>query len=586
MIKGEETYRMPTLGVPQEADHLNADEAGRSTAVALFAERALSADKRFKLTDENAPIVADICRRLDGIALAIELAASRVKILSPYQLRERLDERFRVLTGGSRDVLPRQQTLRALIDWSYDLLDDKERVLFRRLGIFVNGFTLEGAVAVGGGEDFDEIDVFDVLASLVDKSLVLAEPNGNSLRYRLLESTRAYAVEKLDAAGERSLVAARHLRYFGERFAELSEEYRRSGRPAEMVATFGTELEDVRFALDEAMARSAVVEGSELLSAIDRFWTNLGLDNEGILRCEQCLAALSSDEPRLLANLKSTLALMISQTFNTMRALPIAMEAVAHGRASGDADALADALRTFGSTAINARRFEEAEAALAEAEAIPGRPRSFRFNLLIDRAYSSDLQGDWGTAATAYEQLRKEQRALGNVRGELVAAGNLAEAEHGRGNTQRAVEIVYEILPALRSGKDKALLEIKLTNLAGYLVAMDDLPGAGAVAREAIGIYATQEPDRVMIALGIEHLALVSALGGDLLRAARTEGYVDALLRRKGAEREPTETTTYNRLMAQLGEALAPDELERLLAEGAALTPESAIALALEDSHP
>jgi predicted ATPase len=111
-------------------------------------------------------------------------------MLSPRQLRERLDQRFRVLTGGSRDVLPRQQTLRALIDWSHDLLDDRERMLFRRLGIFVNGFTLEGAVAVGGGEDLDRLDVFDVLASLVDKSLVLAEPEDDSLRYRLLESTR------------------------------------------------------------------------------------------------------------------------------------------------------------------------------------------------------------------------------------------------------------------------------------------------------------------------------------------------------------------------------------------------------------
>ncbi len=142
-------------------------------------------------------------------------------MLSPRQLRERLDERFRVLTGGSRDVLPRQQTLRALIDWSHDLLDERERTLFRRLAIFVNGLTLEGAVAVGSGEDLDELDVFDVLASLVDKSLVLAEPHGDAVRYRLLESTRAYASEKLDAAGERDLVADRHLRYLRDRFAEL-----------------------------------------------------------------------------------------------------------------------------------------------------------------------------------------------------------------------------------------------------------------------------------------------------------------------------------------------------------------------------
>ncbi len=135
---------MPSLDLPPEDERLAATDAIRSAAIALFVDRALAVDKKFTLTDENAPIVTEICRRLDGIPLAIELAASRVKILSPHQLRERLDERFRVLTGGSRDVLPRQQTLHALIDWSYDLLDERERILFRRLGIFVNGFTLGG----------------------------------------------------------------------------------------------------------------------------------------------------------------------------------------------------------------------------------------------------------------------------------------------------------------------------------------------------------------------------------------------------------------------------------------------------------
>jgi class 3 adenylate cyclase len=143
-IAGETTYRMPPLTTPRDdpAAPLSAADAPRYTAIVLFAERARASDNRFALTDENAPIVADICRRLDGIALAIELAAARVKILSPRQLRDKLDERFRVLTGGSRDALPRQQTLRALIDWSHDLLDARERILFRRLGIFVDGFTL------------------------------------------------------------------------------------------------------------------------------------------------------------------------------------------------------------------------------------------------------------------------------------------------------------------------------------------------------------------------------------------------------------------------------------------------------------
>ncbi len=202
--------------------------------------------------------MADICRRLDGIPLAIELAAARTKMLSPRQLRDRLDERFRVLTGGSRDVLPRQQTLRAMIDWSHELLDGRGRALFRRLGIFASGFAIEGAVAVGSGEDLDELDVFDVLASLVDKSLVLAEPHGEAVRYRLLESTRAYACEKLDAAGERDLVAGRHLRYLRDRFAELWDLRERTARDADLYAALLIELDDVRSALDGALARLQV----------------------------------------------------------------------------------------------------------------------------------------------------------------------------------------------------------------------------------------------------------------------------------------------------------------------------------------
>jgi predicted ATPase len=154
-------------------------------------------------------------------------------MFTPHQVRDRLDERFRILTGGSRDVLPRQQTLRALIDWSHDLLDERERVLFRRLGIFVNGFTYEGAV--GAGDDLDEYELFDVLGSLVDKSLVLAEPQADAVRYRLLESTRAYASEKLANAGERDLVAARHLRYFRDRFADLWSKKERTARPTEFL---------------------------------------------------------------------------------------------------------------------------------------------------------------------------------------------------------------------------------------------------------------------------------------------------------------------------------------------------------------
>jgi predicted ATPase len=585
-IAGEETYRLPSLGIPSDYDaaRLTSSVALRSEAVALFVERARTVEKSFALTDQNAPIVADICRRLDGIALAIELAAARANILSPRQLRERLDERFRVLTGGSRDALPRQQTLRATIDWSHDLLDERERALFRRLGIFVNGFTLEGATAVGGGADLDELDAFDVLASLVDKSLVLAEPDGDSLRYRLLESTRVHALEKLDAASERAAIASRHLRYLRNLFATLSERRWRTGRLTELEEVTQTELEDVRSALDGALAQSDATEGAEILASIGRSWRAVGLEAEGFAWCERYLEVLPSDKPRLRASLSSALSYLLSHCGRTVRSLEAAVAAVAFGRESGDPATLAQALIQYASRAVIAGRLDEAEEALAEAKAMPEASAfpGIGLFLLETRAILSLNRGDFGTAARTLEQLRTDQRALGNAGNEVITTLNLAELEHERGQTMRAIVILQETLQTARSGASEKFLTVMLLNLAGYLAAVDDLPGAVAAAREAIKIHSSREPNHAYVAIALEHVALVCALRGDLARAAALEAYADAAFARLGFEREPTESTTHDRLTALLCEGLAPDELARVTAEGAALAPEAAIALALD----
>ncbi len=214
-IGGEHVYHMPSLAFPMHSDGLAAEDALGYGAVALFAQRAAASDAKFELSDESAPIVAEICRRLDGIALAIELAAARIKVLAPRQLAQKLDERFRVLTGGSRTAMPRQQTMRALIDWSYDLLSPNEQRLFRRLAIFVGGWTLETAGTVSAGDQaaedaIESWEIFDLLSSLVDKSLVHTEETEDGMRYRLLESMRQYGRERLAEAGENAAVARLH----------------------------------------------------------------------------------------------------------------------------------------------------------------------------------------------------------------------------------------------------------------------------------------------------------------------------------------------------------------------------------------
>ncbi|MGH2411019.1 MAG: ATP-binding protein, partial [Chloroflexota bacterium] len=210
-IGGERPWLVPSLSLPDPGTPANAEQTLACEAVRLFVERARVVRPDFTPTAENAALVARICRRLDGIPLALELAAARLAALSLESLGARLDDRFRLLTGGSRTALPRQQTLRATLDWSHDLLSEPERVLFRRLSVFAGGWTLETAEDVCAGESIEPGDVLDLLAGLLGKSLALLEERSGERRYRLLETVRQYGSEKLSAAGEAALLRDRHL---------------------------------------------------------------------------------------------------------------------------------------------------------------------------------------------------------------------------------------------------------------------------------------------------------------------------------------------------------------------------------------
>jgi len=214
-ISGEAAWRIPTLSIPEPDRAPRVDEIERYEAIRLFVDRALLVRSTFALADDNATSVVEICRRLDGVPLAIELAAARMKLMRPDEVLKRLEDRFHLLTGGSRTALPRQQTLRAAVDWSHDLLTDNERVLFRRLSVFTGGFDLEAAEEVCRGDTLDAGEVLDRLSALVDKSLVAADvEEDGSTRYRLHETLRQYGHEKLVAADEEAQVRDHHLAYF------------------------------------------------------------------------------------------------------------------------------------------------------------------------------------------------------------------------------------------------------------------------------------------------------------------------------------------------------------------------------------
>ena len=302
-IAGETSYRVPSLSVPDWRQANAYEVILENDCVRLFVDRAVAAQNRFRLTEKNAGAIAQICSRLDGIPLAIELAAARVKVFSPEQIAARLDDRFRLLTGGSRTALPRQQTLRALIDWSYDMLPKAEQVLLRRLSVFAGGWTFEAAEGVcegiedgetrGGGDQQKEPvaashiprgpiasdDVLDSLTHLVDKSLVAADEQGQDVRYRLLETIRQYARGKLLESGESAPLRDRHLDFF-VKLAEEAEPKLESAEEFEWMSRLEPDHDNLRAALEWGFDNQPDL-ALRLSGALMFFWNQKGFASEG-----------------------------------------------------------------------------------------------------------------------------------------------------------------------------------------------------------------------------------------------------------------------------------------------------------------
>jgi predicted ATPase len=276
-IAGETIYRVPSMSLPDEDGDAGEVDPYGSDAVALFAERAAAQGAGFVLDRDSAPLVTQICRRLDGMPLAIELAASRLRALSLADLNDRLDQRFRLLTGGSRNVLPRQQTLLATVDWSYSLLTPSERKLLRRLSVFVDGFQLDAAEAVCAGGDLDTFTVTDLVVSLVDKSLVVAESADGALRYRLLETIRQFAADRLIESGgsEADELSQAHCRYFLS-VAEAAGAQFAGREQVRWVRRLNAEQGNIWRAADHAAGAADVSEGTEQVlrfgTALVRYW--------------------------------------------------------------------------------------------------------------------------------------------------------------------------------------------------------------------------------------------------------------------------------------------------------------------------
>jgi tetratricopeptide (TPR) repeat protein len=495
-------------------------------------------------------------------------------------LAERLNERFKLLTGGSRDALPRQQTLHALLDWSYDLLTEHEQILFARLGIFAGGFDLDAATSVCGGEGLDELDILDLVGSLTDKSLVVADTSGEHERYRLLESTAAYALEKLSASGERDALARRHAEYFRDQALAASE---RAGRSSTAVWIAGVELErdNDRAALTWALTQgNDAVLGGAIAGALSGLWFNGGLAVEGRYWIQLALERVSeAEQPQNAARLWHALSVLSSG----QRMYDAAERAMRLYGSVGDARWTARAQRVLAFALSQMGRLDEAKAAVEQALASSRAcgDTSSVANCLDTQGFIAFARGDVGAGRELFADALATSKALGNEDGIAVVLGNLADLEFTDGHPEQALSAASEALEIHLRGKNPTHVAVDYVNIAAYQIALGDVAAAREAAYEALRL-AVQVRSEAVITIALQHLAVLAGLSGDQRRGAQLLGYVDVQFTKLGMQRQPTEQWGYDKLIAALREALSADEIATLGAEGATWSEDRAVEEALK----
>jgi predicted ATPase len=517
--RDEQVYRLGPLAVPVSAQIEDAAEFG---AVALFVERAHSADSRFRLASDNVSVVVDICRRLDGIPLAIELAAARVPLLGVQGLHTRLDQMFNVLSGGARMKLRRHQTLRAALDWSHSLLSADEQTAFRRLGVFAGGFTMELAQRVVSDERIDQWLVLDLLGHLVDKSLAIADGEAEP-RYRLLETTRAFALEQLAAAGESEAMLQRHAQAISAWMAVIAATHASPGRRKRLVL----ELSNVRAALDWTMASAGGrTLACELLSKCWMVWRASGLFDEGIQRMLQ-LWPLPSNLP---ATIEADFCMGFAQIahlwwWGTERNehWEAARRAETLYRQLGDANGLGVALLLVASIGLRSDRMPEAQRALREAELLladatdPGELAP----LAATQGHLHLQGGEHTLAIAAFRRQGECWRHAGDAFPESMALGNIGLAQLNAGDVDAAIESLRRSVDGLRSADAPFGLEYHLGTLAVALAWRGDDLEILPLAREAFDfLRLTGVTFSPLMAAALQH-----ARRGDSHRAALLTGY-------------------------------------------------------------
>jgi non-specific serine/threonine protein kinase len=506
-LSGEQEYPVPPLSLPP-ANPVSIQAVADSEAGALFVQRAQMMLPRFAVGEDNAAAVAQICTRLDGLPLAIELAAARCKMLTPQALLERLDSRLTTLTGGSRDAPLRQQTLRHTIEWSYNLLDEDEKTLFARLAVFRGGRSLEAIEAVCG--EGLPADVFDALASLVDKNIIQqTESPDDEPRFVMLETIHEYARERLEESGEAEMMRRRHAEYFTE-LVERAEPELHHAQQNRWFQLLEAEHSNLRAVLDWSLGSGEVAFGLRIAGALQLFWNAYGHHVEGI-RWTQLLLGRLDEAPPIYHPKFLVCAGSLAALYDCANARRLLMRALAVARESGDQLHAAWALGHMGLAMM-----EETEVALASAEEglalfreldyMPGIAQTLNTIGEITR-----FGGDDARARRAYEECLAVSQEIGQLRRTILAFYNLTFIAQHEGDYQRARDMAARVLRSAWETKLKLVIVDGLALVAGS-IGMANQPqraallfGAWEAALEHMGALAQHcdkpEFDRVIAAV-------------------------------------------------------------------------------------
>ena len=515
-IGGEQAYRVPSLSLPDPKRAHTSASVAPFEAVQLFTDRARLARAEFQVTDQSASALASICYRLDGIPLAIELAAARVRSLSVEEIDKKLDERFRLLTGGARTALPRQQTLRSLIDWSYDLLNDAEKQVLQRLAVFAGGWMLPAMEQVCAGDGIEEGGVLDLLTSLADKNLVLAEQNNEHYRYRLLETVRQYARDRLLEHGDSGCWRSRHLVYFLQ-LAEQAEPHLTDAQQKAWIDRLENEHDNLRAALAWSLVEGGDAgSGLRLAGALGSFWSIRGFAGEGRGWLADCLAAAPDATPAIRAKALCAAGVLAREQGEYAAAHSLLMEGLEFHRALGNRQGIAATLNNLGSLAREQGDYQRARAMHEEGLTIwrqMGDRRGISSSLNSLGNLAREL-GDHASARSFYEEGLAIDRERGDSHSIAISLNNLGGMASDLGDYAVARALHQESLAIRRELGDRRGIASSLTNLGGALDRLGDSVVARAQIEEALAIR-RELGDRRGIAISLGALADVAHSRGD-----------------------------------------------------------------------